>query len=76
MAIGLITYQDAAEQVVRQDAMKEELNAIEKNDTWELVKLLQGKKAIGLKWIFRTKFCVDGSIQKHKARLVVKRYTQ
>lgn len=76
MATDLITYQDAAEQVVRQDAMKEELNAIEKNDTWELVKLLQGKKAIGLKWIFRTKFCADGSIQKHKARLVVKRYTQ
>ncbi|GJT11600.1 retrovirus-related pol polyprotein from transposon TNT 1-94, partial [Tanacetum coccineum] len=55
-------------------AMEDELQAINKNMTWELVSLPQGKTAIGLKWIFKTKFLTDGSIQKHKAILVVKGY--
>ena len=36
-------------------AMEEELLAIQKNQTWDLVNLPEGKKAIGLKWVFRTK---------------------
>ena len=36
----------------------------------------EGKKAIGLKWVFRTKYHANGSIQKHKARLVIKGYSQ
>jgi hypothetical protein len=34
------------------------------------------KKAIRVKWVYRTKFNADGSINKHKARLVVKGYAQ
>jgi hypothetical protein len=34
------------------------------------------KKAIGVKWVYRTKFNVDGFINKYKARLVVKGYAQ
>ena len=41
-----------------------------------MVDLPGGKNAIGLKWVFRTKYHADGSIQKHKARLVVKGYSQ
>ena len=33
--------------------MDEELNAFEKNNTWELVKLPLGKKAIGCKWVHK-----------------------
>lgn len=36
----------------------------------------QHKKAIGVKWIFRTKLNSDGSVNKYKARLVVKGYAQ
>lgn len=36
----------------------------------------EGKTDIGLKWLFKTKFLTDESIQKHKARLVVKGYAQ
>jgi len=57
-------------------AMKEELFMIEKNQTWELVYRPQDGKVIGLKWVYRTKLNVDGSINKHKARLVVKGYAQ
>ena len=57
-------------------AMKEELSMIEKNKTWELIDRPQNKKVIGVKWVYRTKLNVDGSINKHKARLVVKGYAQ
>ncbi|XP_020240779.1 uncharacterized protein LOC109819453 [Asparagus officinalis] len=33
-------------------AMHEELGALEKNRTWELVKLPEGKRAVGCKWVF------------------------
>ena len=56
--------------------MKEELRMIDKNDTWELVNRSQHKKPIGVKWIYRTKLNADGSINKYKARLVVKGYAQ
>lgn len=42
----------------------------------QLVDLLKGKNAIRLKWVFRTKYHDDGSIQKYKARLVPKGYAQ
>ncbi|RVW24713.1 Copia protein [Vitis vinifera] len=57
-------------------AMQEELNMIDKNNTWELVYRPSHKKSIGVKWVYRTKLNSDGSINKHKARLVVKGYAQ
>lgn len=56
--------------------MKEELEALEKNDTWELVDLPKGIKPITSKWIFKIKRNADGSILKHKARLIAKGYLQ
>ena len=58
------------------NAMKEELRMIEKNHTWELVDRLGHKKAIGVKWVYRTKFNPDGSKKKYKQRLIVKGYAQ
>ena len=56
--------------------MEEELNMIDKNNTWNLVDPPKGKDIIGLKWVYKTKYIEDGSIQKHKARLVAKGYSQ
>jgi len=50
--------------------------SIQKNKTWELVKLQSGKKPIGLKWVFKLKRNSDGDVVKHKARLVAKGYVQ
>jgi len=47
-----------------------------KNKTWELVDRPKDRKIIGVKWVFRTKLNADGSINKHKVRLVVKGYAQ
>ena len=49
---------------------------IEKNHTWRLVKRPMDRKVIGVKWVFRTKLNANGSINKYKARLVVKGYAQ
>ena len=49
---------------------------IEKNGTWQLVDRPTNRKVIGVKWIFKTKLNPDGTICKHKARLVVKGYAQ
>ena len=56
-------------------AMAEEMKALQKNDTWELVELPKGKKTIGCKWLFTMKHKVDGSVERFKARLVAKGYT-
>ncbi|PKI72239.1 hypothetical protein CRG98_007376 [Punica granatum] len=57
-------------------AMMEELNMIEKNQTWDLVERPQDRKAIEVKWVNRTKLKPDGSVNKYKVRLVVKGYAQ
>lgn len=56
--------------------MTEEMQAIKKNSTWELVDVPEGKNIVGLKWVFRTKYNADRSVQKRKARLVAKGYSQ
>lgn len=58
------------------NAMNEELNALKANQTWSLVPLPQGKHSIGCKWVYKLKFQADGSIERHKAKLVAKGYTQ
>eukprot|EP00253_Pinus_taeda_P026028 PITA_26028 len=58
------------------EAMDEEINAIERNKTWDLVELLKGKEVIGVKWVYKTKSNAEGKIKRHKARLVVKGYKQ
>ena len=57
-------------------AMRGEMDALEKNETWELVDLPKGKKPMGCKWVFAVKLKADGSLERYKARLVAKGYTQ
>lgn len=52
--------------------MDEEIAAIERSDTWELVYLPHGQKTIGVKSIFKTKRKEDGEVDKYKARFVAK----
>eukprot|EP00253_Pinus_taeda_P023781 PITA_23781 len=58
------------------EAMDEEINAIERNKTWDLVELPKGKEVIGIKWVYKTKSNAEGKIERHKATLVVKGYKQ
>lgn len=54
--------------------MDEEIDAIERNETWELTTFPPKKKVIGVKWVYKTKFNAKGKIDRHKAHLVVKGY--
>ena len=56
--------------------MNEELDHIEKNDTWELVPRPKDKNVIGTKWVFRNKLNEDEQVTRNKARLVCKGYAQ
>lgn len=67
---------EASRQVEWIEAMKSELDSIERNKTWDLVELPKDRKAIGLKWVFKEKKDPEGKIVKHKARLVERGYVQ
>jgi hypothetical protein len=56
--------------------MDEELDQIEKNDTWELVPRPKNKNVNDTKWVFRKKLSEDGQVTRNKARLVCKGYAQ
>eukprot|EP00253_Pinus_taeda_P019494 PITA_19494 len=70
------SYDEAKEYEEWRNAMNEEYNSIMKNDTRELTELHKNKVPIGCKWLYKSKFNTDGSIDKHKAILVAKRYSQ
>ncbi|KAL4376081.1 hypothetical protein GQ457_02G039440 [Hibiscus cannabinus] len=57
-------------------AMQEEIEALHKNNTWDLVPLPQGKKLIGNKWVFKIKRNGDDQVERYRARLMVKGYAQ
>nr|GEU35984.1 ribonuclease H-like domain, reverse transcriptase, RNA-dependent DNA polymerase [Tanacetum cinerariifolium] len=69
-------YKEASKDQKWIEAMKDELDSINRNNTWRLTSLPPGHKAIGLKCVFKTKKDADGRIIKHKARLVAKGYIQ
>ncbi|RDY06758.1 hypothetical protein CR513_09204, partial [Mucuna pruriens] len=52
------------------DAMTQEIQALEENDTWSLEQLPKGKK------VYKIKYKATGEIEKYKAQLVAKGYTQ
>ena len=52
------------------------MQALDDNDTWNLVPLHIGKKAIGCRWVYAVKFNLDGFVARLKARLVSKGYAQ
>jgi hypothetical protein len=70
------TYAEASRKKEWNEVMEEELNALVRNDTWDLVNLPKGKEVIGTKWVYKTKYKSDGTIDKYKARLVAKGYAQ
>ena len=57
-------------------AMKTEMKSLDKNEVWDLVPLPEGRKAIGCKWVYKTKRNADGKIERYKARLVAQGFTQ
>lgn len=57
-------------------AMKAGLEALKLNNTWIIINLSSGKKAIASKWEYKVKHKADGTLDKFKARLVANGYTK
>ena len=57
-------------------AMNDEFNALVWNGTWEIVSSTFMQNLVGCKWVFRIKQLLDGSVDRYKARLVVKGFHQ
>lgn len=74
-----ITYHDAVNSYYSDEwtsAIQEELGAHEANETWSVVKNTNGLKEISARWVFKIKRNADGTIDKFKARLVARGFTQ
>ena len=56
--------------------MKQEFQALQKNDTWQLVPSVSGVNVTDFKWVFKVKRHADGSIERYNARLVAKSFKQ
>ena len=70
------TVQEAIMFELWRKGMDEEMRALEKNQTWDIVELPKGKKTVGCKWIFNVKYKANGTLERYKARLVAKEYTR
>ena len=57
-------------------AMEEELQALAQDHTWDLVPLPQGKHVVGNRWVYAVKEHSDGLLERYKARMVAKGFTQ
>jgi len=69
-------YWEAATDPGWQEAMDKEIAALNTNNTWVVVSLPQGKKPIDCKWVYKAKYKADSSLERLKARLVVRGLTQ
>lgn len=70
--LELVTLEKVLQNPKWMRSMHEELEAIERNNTWILTDLPQGHKAIDVKWIFKTKMAANGVVERYKSRLVAK----
>ncbi|MFS8035191.1 putative RNA-directed DNA polymerase [Helianthus anomalus] len=57
-------------------AMNDEIEALNRNGTWDLVHLPKGRSLVGCKWIYKIKYKSSGEVERFKARLVAKGYSQ
>ena len=69
-------FHEASSNPLWQQVMKEELDALHKTGTLDLVDLPSGKSAICCKWVYKIKTRSDGIVDSYKARLVARGFTQ
>lgn len=80
LSYSLETAHTSFKQAIKSDIWTEAINVefrgMEVNDTYTIVTLPPGKNVVGCKWLYTIKYNADGSVERPKARLVTKGYTQ
>ncbi|RVW31481.1 hypothetical protein CK203_051170 [Vitis vinifera] len=56
--------------------MRAEMEALEKNGTWDVVESPSEKSPMGYKWVFIVKYKVDGSLEIYKTRLITNKHME
>ncbi|KAG7572488.1 Integrase catalytic core [Arabidopsis suecica] len=69
-------YEEAKERKEWTNAVDDEVQAMIRNHTWDEEELPKGKKCVSSKWVFTIKYKSDGEIERYKARLVARGFTQ
>jgi Reverse transcriptase (RNA-dependent DNA polymerase) len=57
-------------------AMFEEMRALVKNDTWDMVPIPSRKNIMGCKWVYSVKHTPERKVERFETRLLAKGYTQ
>jgi hypothetical protein len=70
------TYEEASQSEDWRKAMEEEIHALKQNQTWDLVPKPKDVKPISCKWVYKVKTRANGSIERYKARLVAREFSQ
>lgn len=70
------TFEEAVQNPRWIKALEEEITALDRNQTWELVPKPKDVKPISYKWVYKVKRRTDRSIERHKARLVARGFSQ
>ncbi|KAG7588044.1 GAG-pre-integrase domain [Arabidopsis suecica] len=70
------SYEEAMQTKEWRDAVKEEIGAMQRNHTWDEETLPSGKRTVSSRWIFTIKYKSNGDIERYKARLVARGFTQ
>ena len=71
-----VTLEEALRYPHWRNAMDEDMQVLLKNETREVVNRSKDQKLVGCRWIFTIKYKSDGSLERYRARLVAKGYTQ
>ncbi|GKA24510.1 putative RNA-directed DNA polymerase [Tanacetum coccineum] len=70
------TYKEASTDSKWIEPMNDEMEALNRNGTWEITDLPKGRKHVGSKWISKIKYRANGEIERYKARLVAIGFSQ
>eukprot|EP00253_Pinus_taeda_P004407 PITA_04407 len=73
---GPQTYSEAKGTPEWEQAMEAEFQSLQKNHTWTLSDLPAGKKPISCKSVYKVKYKADGTLDKYKAHLVARGFSQ
>jgi GMP synthase-like glutamine amidotransferase len=71
-----LVFNDANRYEVWHSAMREEIQALHENRTWTLVPFHPSMNVVGSRWVYKIKHRSDGSIERYKACLVARGFTQ